>query len=89
MVSKWAVHSTLAQVGMGLGVSARYVRTLSDKMTGRIVARASIGGVELEIGTNRRISQFSTAGMSISVGVPMVCALEAPKPLESAVSITP
>lgn len=62
------------QVGMGLGVSARYVRNLSDTMTGRIVARASMGGIELEIGSNRRISQFSTAGMSVSVGLPMVCA---------------
>lgn len=70
------------QVGMGLGVSARYVRTLSDKMTGRVVARAGMSGIELEIGANRRISQFSTAGMSVSVGLMVrahTAALEAPK----------
>lgn len=54
---------------MGLGVSVRYIRTLSEKMTGRVVARAGMTGVELEIGANRRISQFSTAGMSVSVGL--------------------
>ena len=57
------------QMGAGLGISARYVRTLSAKMTGRVAIRAGMAGVEVEIGANRQISQFSTAGMSVSVGL--------------------
>ena len=53
---------------MGLGVSLRYVRTIDEKTTARIVAKAGVTGIELEVGATRRVSQFSNAGMAVSYG---------------------
>ncbi len=56
------------QVGAGLGVSLRYVRQFTDKTAGRVVAKAGLAGLELELGATQRISEFCTAGMGVSVG---------------------
>ena len=56
------------QVGAGLGVSLRYVRQFSEKTAGRVVAKAGLAGLELELGATQRVSEFSTAGMGVSVG---------------------
>ncbi len=54
---------------MGAGISARYVRTLTAKSTGRISARFGASGVELEVGASRRMSHSTTAGLYVSVGL--------------------
>ena len=56
------------QVGVGLGVSLRYVRQFGDKASGRVVAKAGLAGLELELGASRRVSEFSTVGMGVAVG---------------------
>ena len=62
----------MAQVGAGLGVSVRYVRQFADKASGRVVVKAGLAGVELELGATRRVSEFSTVGMGVAVGT-QVC----------------
>lgn len=59
----------MPQVGMGAGVSARYVRSLTEKSTGRISGRFGATGVELEVGASRRLSHSATAGLYVSVGL--------------------
>ena len=56
------------QVGAGLGVSLRYVRQFTEKTAGRVVAKAGLAGLELELGATRRVSEFSTAGLGVAVG---------------------
>ena len=55
-------------MGAGLGVSLRYVRQFTEKTAGRVVAKAGLAGLELELGATQRVSEFSTAGMGVSVG---------------------
>jgi hypothetical protein len=49
-------------------VSLRYVRQFGDKASGRVVAKAGLTGLELELGASRRVSEFSTVGMGVAVG---------------------
>ena len=57
-----------SQVGAGLGISLRYVRQFTDKTAGRVVVKAGLAGLELELGATQRVSEFSAAGMGVSVG---------------------
>ena len=44
------------------------MRQFTDKTAGRVVAKAGLAGLELELGATQRVSEFSTAGMGVSVG---------------------
>lgn len=57
------------QVGMGAGVSARYVRSLTERSTGRMSGRFGSTGVELEIGASRRLGHSASAGLYVAVGL--------------------
>lgn len=57
------------QVGMGAGVSARYVRSLTERSTGRISGRFGATGVELEVGASRRLGYSASAGFYVAVGL--------------------
>ena len=60
---------------MAAGVSARYVRSLTDRSTGRIAGKFGATGVELEVGASRRLGHSASAGMYVTVGlaVRMTC----------------
>ena len=57
------------QVGAVTAVSGRAVWCFSDKSTARLVLRVGTAGIDLELGGTQRISEFSTAGLGVSVGL--------------------
>ena len=57
------------QVGAVTAVSGRAIWRFSDKSTARIVLRVGTAGIDLELGGTQRISEFSTAGLGVSVGL--------------------
>jgi hypothetical protein len=66
-------------------VSGRAVWRFSNKSTARVVLRVGTSGIDLELGGTQRISEFSTAGLGVSVGLgvcpwPPLC-LTLPRPL--------
>ena len=58
-----------AQVGAATALSARAVWRFSDKSSVRAVARVGTSGIEVELGGAQRVSEFSTAGLGVSVGL--------------------
>lgn len=50
-------------------VSGRAVWRFSNKSTARFVLRVGTAGIDLELGGTQRISEFSTAGLGVSVGL--------------------
>ena len=54
---------------MGAGVSARYVRSLGRRFTGRVSGRFGSTGVELEVGASRRLAHSASAGLYVVVGL--------------------
>jgi DnaJ homolog subfamily C member 11 len=58
---------------MGAGVSARYVRSLGRRYTGRVSGRFGSTGVELEVGASRRLAHSASAGLYIVVGLTVRC----------------
>ncbi len=56
-------------------ISGRAIWRFSDKSTARMVLRVGTAGIDLELGGTQRISEFSTAGLGVSVGL-MVSAPE-------------
>ncbi len=48
---------------------ARIVRQLNETTTGRLSVKVSPMGVDVDIGSNKRISEVTTAGASITVGM--------------------
>ena len=58
-----------AQVGAATALSARAVWRFSDKSSVRAVVRVGTSGIEVELGGAQRVSEFSTAGLGVSVGL--------------------
>ena len=61
------------QVGAVTAVSGRAIWRFNDKSTARIVLRVGTAGIDLELGGTQRISEFSTAGLGVSVGLMVSC----------------
>lgn len=59
-------------MGAITGLVARVVRQLGELTTGRLNVRVSTTGVDVDVGCNRRVSEISTAGAAITVGL-QVC----------------
>ena len=57
------------QVGAVTAISGRAIWRFSDKSTARVVLRVGTAGIDLELGGTQRISEFSTAGLGVSVGL--------------------
>jgi hypothetical protein len=57
------------QVGAVTGISCRCMRSLSESANGRVSAKLTTIGVELEIGASRRVNESSTVGLSVVVGI--------------------
>ena len=53
-------------------MSGKAIWRFSNKSTARVVLRVGTSGIDLELGGTQRISEFSTAGLGVSVGL-MVC----------------
>ncbi|CAK0784705.1 hypothetical protein CVIRNUC_007909 [Coccomyxa viridis] len=56
-------------VGAATALSARAVWRFSDKSSVRAVVRVGTSGIEVELGGAQRVSEFSTAGLGVSVGL--------------------
>ena len=56
-------------MGAATALSARAVWRFSDKSSVRAVVRAGTSGIEVELGGAQRVSEFSTAGLGVSVGL--------------------
>ena len=57
------------QVGAATAISGRAVWRFQNKSTARIVLRVGTAGIDLELGGTQHISEFSTAGLGVSVGL--------------------
>ena len=57
------------QVGAVTAISGRAIWRFSDKSTARAVLRVGTAGIDLELGGTQCISEFSTAGLGVSVGL--------------------
>ena len=57
------------KVGMTTSLSGDVTRELTKKANGRLAAKISTNGVTVEMGANTKISQHSTAGFSVAVGM--------------------
>ncbi len=56
-------------MGAVTAVSGRAIWRFSSKLTARVVLRVGTSGIDLELGGTQRISEFSTAGLGVSVGL--------------------
>ena len=56
-------------MGALTAISGRAVWRFSDKSTVRAVLRVGTAGIEVELGGTQRVSEFSTAGLGVSVGL--------------------
>lgn len=62
----WAVR---VQAGLGAGISARCIWHVREGTTARVAARASLTGMQLEVGALQKVGDFSTAGCSVVVNL--------------------
>lgn len=57
------------QVGAVTGIQARCVWRVNESTSARVALRVGTTGVDLEVGGTQRISEFSTAGLAVAVGL--------------------
>lgn len=61
--------SARVDVGVATGIALRAVRQLNDVLNARAAVKFGTHGIELDIGGNKRMSELSTAGLSVVVGI--------------------
>ncbi|EIE26180.1 DnaJ-domain-containing protein, partial [Coccomyxa subellipsoidea C-169] len=57
------------EVGAVTGIQARCVWRVNESTSARVALRVGTTGVDLEVGGTQRISEFSTAGLAVAVGL--------------------
>ncbi|KAK9907695.1 hypothetical protein WJX75_008271 [Coccomyxa subellipsoidea] len=57
------------EVGATTGIQARCVWRVNESTSARVALRLGTTGVDLEVGGSQRISEFSTAGLAVAVGL--------------------
>lgn len=51
------------------GLQGRCVWKFSDSTSGRVALRVGTSGVDLEVGASQRVSEFSSAGLAVAIGL--------------------
>lgn len=62
-------RNRLGQVGAVTGISGRCIWRVNDKTSVRCALRLGTTGIDVEVGSSRRISDLSTAGLGVAVGL--------------------